>query len=124
MFFVRSFQALVTGSGFRGLHVLLAGEGIVRRLYREERLQVRRARRSQAAPRRYGHPSDCREVPLKAGAWISCRTRSPVDRRFRIFAVVDDFTRECLPLIAYTSLSSLGSSASSMRSSPSAVTGH
>jgi hypothetical protein len=53
MFFGRSFQALVTGSGFRGLHVLLAGEGIVRRLYREERLQVRRARRAQAAPRRY-----------------------------------------------------------------------
>lgn len=28
-------------------------------------------------------------------------------RRFRVLAVVDDFTRECLPLVADTSLSGL-----------------
>jgi hypothetical protein len=42
-------------------------------------------------------------------------------RRFRILAVVDDFTRECLALAADTSLPGSGSCASSTSSSPGAV---
>src|SRR5437763_15044845 len=42
----------------------------------------------------------CRWRPTSAGAWTS----SPDGRRFRILAVIDDCTRECLALIA-TSIS-------------------
>ena len=78
----------------------------LRRLYAEERLQVRRrggrkralgTRASMAIPqaRNQRWSLDFLSDALAEG------------RRFRIFAVVDDFTRECLCLVADTSLSGL-----------------
>jgi putative transposase len=46
-----------------------------------------------------------RREPTSAGASISWRIAD--GRRFRILAVVDDFTRECLALVADTSLPGL-----------------
>jgi len=96
--------------GCRRLHVLLRREGIVlnhkklRRLYAEERLQVRRRRgRKRALGTRA-------PLALPQGAdqrWsLDFLGDALTDgRRFRILAVVDDFTRECLCLVADTSLS-------------------
>lgn len=96
--------------GYRRIHIMLQRQGIVmnqkklRRLYREERLQVRsRGRRKRALGTR-------RPMVLL----ISANERWSLDfvsdaftdgRRFRVLAVVDDFTRECLGLIADTPLS-------------------
>ena len=49
----------------------------------------------------------CRKDRISAGRWTSCRDTLTDGRRFRILAVVDDFTRECLCLVADTSLSGL-----------------
>lgn len=96
--------------GYRRLHILLSREGIrinykkLRRLYREERLQVRRrGGRKRALGTR---------VPLTMP--VGANQRWSLDfvsdeladgRRFRILAIVDDFTRKCLALVADTSLS-------------------
>lgn len=96
--------------GYRRLHILLKREGVhlnhkkLFRLYREERLGVRR----------------------RGGRKRALGTRSPLvlpqgmnerwsldfvsdaltdSRRFRVLAVVDDFTRECLGLVVDSSLS-------------------
>jgi len=96
--------------GYRRLHLLLAREGIVmnhkklRRLYREERLHVRRRRgRKRAIGTRMpitrpGGPNQRWSLDFISDAFAD-------GRRFRILAIVDDFTRECLALIADTSLS-------------------
>jgi putative transposase len=90
--------------------LLLKHEGLVlnhkklRRLYAEERLQVRRrGGRKRALGTR---------APLALPAAVNQRwsldfvSDTLVDgRRFRILCVVDDFSRECLGLIADTSLS-------------------
>jgi putative transposase len=96
--------------GYRRLHLLLKREGMVVnhkklfRIYRYERLTVRkRGGRKRALGTR---------SPMMLAQ--SRNQRWPLDfvsdalgdgRRFRIFAVVDDFTRECLALVADTSLS-------------------
>lgn len=90
--------------------MLLQREGVVlnhkklRRLYREERLQVRRrGGRKRALGMRAPMP-----VPAAANARWSLDFAADVladGRRLRILCVVDDFTRECLALIADTSLS-------------------
>ena len=96
--------------GYRRLHVLLRREGYavnrkrVQRLYREEKLTVRRrgGRKRAMGVRR---PI---ETPVAANQrWsIDFLSDQLTDgRRFRILAVVDDCTRECLGLIADTSLS-------------------
>ena len=80
--------------GYRRLHVLLRREGQavnrkrVQRLYREEKLTVRRR-----GGRKRAMGQDFVADQLTDG------------RRFRILAVVDDCTRECLALVADTSLS-------------------
>jgi putative transposase len=95
--------------GYRRLHVLLRREGHVvnrkrvQRLYREERLTVRRrgGRKCAIGIRR---PM----APLAADQRWSLDFISDQltdGRRFRILAVVDDGTRECLALIADTSIS-------------------
>ena len=72
--------------GYRRIHVMLQRQGIVmnqkklRRLYREEKLQVRRrgGRKRALGTRR---PMVCPSRPTSAGAWTSCRRlhrRSPV----------------------------------------------
>jgi putative transposase len=96
--------------GYRRIHIMLDRQGIVmnlkklRRLYREERLQVRkRGGRKRALGTR--RPM---VVPQAANERWSLDFISDAftdGRRFRILAVVDDFTRECITLIADTSLS-------------------
>jgi putative transposase len=76
----------------------------LRRLYREERLQVRRrGGRKRAigvrAPMTLPHAPNQRWSLDFASDSFAC------GRRFRILAVVDDFTRECLALVPDTSLS-------------------
>jgi len=96
--------------GWRRLKLLLAREGIrmnhkkLRRLYAEERLQVRRR---GGRKRALGTRSP---MTLPQGAdqrWsLDFVSDTLTDgRRFRILVVVDDFTRECLCLIPDTSLS-------------------
>jgi putative transposase len=96
--------------GYRRVHVMLDRMGIVmnqkklRRLYREEKLQVRRrgGRKRALGTRR---PM---LVPDRANARWSLDFVSDAftdGRRFRVLAVIDDYTRECLALIADTSLS-------------------
>lgn len=98
--------------GYRRLHILMIREGLcmnhkkLRRLYREEGLQVRRrGGRKRALGTRA--PIALRQGPNQRWS-LDFQSDALADgRRFRIFAVVDDFTRECLALIADTSLSSL-----------------
>jgi len=98
--------------GYRRLHVLLRREGhLVNhkrlfRLYREEKLTVRkRGCRKRAIGTRAPML-----IPMAANDRWSLDFVSDQltdGRRFRILAVVDDCTRECLALVADTSLSGL-----------------
>ncbi len=96
--------------GYRRVHVLLKREGFVVnhkrlfRLYREARLTVRRrggrkraigTRAPMMIPMR---PNDRWSLDFVSDQ-LTC------GRRFRILTVVDDCTRECLGLVADTSLS-------------------
>jgi putative transposase len=98
--------------GYRRLLVLMRREGVTmnhkkfRRLYREERLQVRRrsgrkralgTRAPMAIPQ---GPNQRWSLDFLSDAFVD-------GRRFRILAVVDDFSRECLALVADTSLPGL-----------------
>lgn len=96
--------------GYRRLGIMLAREGIVMnhkkllRLYREEKLLVRRRRgRKRAmgtrAPMALPQGSNQRWSLDFVSDTLIC------GRRIRILAVVDDFTRECLALVVDTSLS-------------------
>ena len=98
--------------GYRRLHILLRREGIMLnwkklyRLYREERLMVRkRGGRKRAlgtrAPMAIPQGSNQRWSLDFVSDALTC------SRRFRILTVVDDFTRECLALVADNSLSGL-----------------
>lgn len=96
--------------GYRRIHVMLERQGIVmnqkklRRLYREEKLQVRRrggrkralgTRRPMILPDRINQRWS---LDFVSDAFTD-------GRRFRVLAVVDDCSRECLALVADTSLS-------------------
>ena len=94
--------------GYRRLGLLLAREGVrmnhkkLRRLYAEERLQVgRRGGRKRALgsrPRwRYRSPNQRWSLDFVSDTLSD-------GRRFRVLCVVDDFSRECLALVADTSL--------------------
>jgi putative transposase len=96
--------------GYRRLHVLLRREGHrvnwkrVYRLYREERLTVRRR---GGRKRALGTRAPI-AIPFRANERWSLdfvADQMSDGRRFRIFAVVDDCTRECLALVADTSIS-------------------
>jgi putative transposase len=98
--------------GYRRLHVLLTREGIVmnhkklRRLYREERLQVRRrSGRKRAVGTRA--PLAIPQGPNQRWSVDFLSDALADGRRFRILAIVDDFTRECLVLVPETSLPGL-----------------
>jgi putative transposase len=107
---LRELAAVRRRFGYRRLLVLLRREGIqlnhkkLRRLYAEERLQVRRrGGRKRAlgtrAPLALPQGSNQRwSLDFVSDAFTD-------GRRFRILTVVDDFTRECLALVADTSLS-------------------
>lgn len=96
--------------GYRRLHVLLRREGYrmnhkrFRRLYREEKLQVRqRGARKRALGVRA--PLALPNGPNERWSLDFVSDCFSNGRRFRILAVVDDFTRESLALIPDTSLS-------------------
>jgi putative transposase len=98
--------------GYRRLHILLRREGIVmnhkklRRLYREEGLKVRRrSGRKRAVGTRA--PMTIPQGPDQRWSVDFLSDALADGRRFRILAIVDDFTRECLLLVADTSLPSL-----------------
>ena len=94
--------------GYRRLHVLLKREGYVInhkklfRLYREEKLAVRRrGGRKRAIGTRApmlvpGAPNDRWSLDFVSDQFTD-------GRRFRVLTVVDDCTRECLALVADTS---------------------
>lgn len=98
--------------GYRRIHVMLERQGIfmnqkkLRRLYREEKLQVRKrggrkralgTRRPMLLP---GRTNERWSLDFVSDAFTD-------GRRFRVLAVVDDYSRECLALVADTSLSGL-----------------
>jgi putative transposase len=96
--------------GYRRIHLMLKRQNVhvnhkkLRRLYAEEKLQVKRrggrkralgTRRPMVVPER---PNERWSLDFVADAFTD-------SRRFRILAIVDDFTRECLALVPDTSLS-------------------
>jgi len=96
--------------GYRRIHLMLKRRGEImnlkklRRLYREERLQVkRRGGRKRALGTR--RPILLPDAPNRRWSLDFVSDAFTDGRRFRIFAVVDDFTRECLSLVADTSIS-------------------
>jgi len=76
----------------------------LRRLYREERLQVRRriGRKRAVGPR---VPMTIPQGPDQRWSLDFVSDTFIDSRRFRVLSVVDDFSRECVALIADTSLS-------------------
>lgn len=96
--------------GYRRLHILLAREGIwlnhkrLFRIYREERLTVRRrGGRKRALGTRA--PMVLPQQPNQRWSLDFASDALLDGRRFRILAVVDDFSRESLALVSDTSLS-------------------
>lgn len=96
--------------GYRRLHILLRREGHLmnhkklRRLYREERLMVRkRGGRKRALGTRA--PMTLPQRPNERWSLDFVSDQLTDCRRIRILTVVDDFSRECLALIADTSIS-------------------
>jgi putative transposase len=96
--------------GYRRIHVLLRREGIsinhkrLFRLYREEKLSVRkRSGRKRALGTRAPMlvpllPNQRWSMDFVSDQFTDCR-------RFRVLTVIDDCTRECIALVADTSLS-------------------
>ena len=109
---LRELAAVRRRFGWRRLKVLLSREGVqvnhkkLRRLYREERLQVRRrGGRKRALGTRA--PMLLPQGPNQRWSMDFVSDTLTDGRRFRMLAVVDDYTRECLCLVADTSLSGL-----------------
>ena len=107
---LRELAAVRRRFGYRRLWLLLRREGVLvnrkklRRLYREERLQVRRrGGRKRALGTRA--PITMPLGPNQRWSLDFVSDTLADSRRFRMLAVVDDFTRECLTLVADTSLS-------------------
>ena len=96
--------------GYRRIHVMVAREGFevnhkkVRRIYREEKLPVRRrgGRKRALGTRK---PMVLPDGPNQRWSLDFMSDALTDGRRFRILAVVDDFSRENLVLVADTSLS-------------------
>jgi putative transposase len=96
--------------GYRRIGLQLERRGIVmnqktlRRLYAEEKLQVRRrgGRKRALGTRR---PIETPRAENQRWSLDFASDAFTDGRRFRILAIVDDFTRECLALVPDTSLS-------------------
>ena len=106
---IRALASIRRGFGYRRLHFLLGKEGVsmnqkrFRRLHREEGLQVRkRGGRKRALGMRA--PIELPSRPNERWSLDFVSDSFTDGRRFRILAVVDEFTRECLALVADTSL--------------------
>ena len=98
--------------GYRRLGYLLAREGMrpnhkkLLRFYREEGLRVRRrGGRKRALGTRA--PMALPQGPNQRWSLDFVSDSLVCGRRFRILCIVDDFTRECLALVADTSLSGI-----------------
>ena len=96
--------------GYRRIHILLERDGVrmnlkkLRRIYGEEKLQVkRRGGRKRALGTR--RPLELPSGPNQRWSLDFVSDAFTDGRRFRILAVVDDYSRECLTLVADTSLS-------------------
>nr|WP_132003799.1 IS3 family transposase [Camelimonas lactis] len=96
--------------GYRRLHVLLRREGFeinhkrLFRIYREERLGARRrGGRKRAIGTRA--PMQTPLLPNERWSLDFVSDQLTDGRRFRVLTIVDDCTRECLALVADTSLS-------------------
>jgi putative transposase len=111
---MRELAAIRRRFDHRRLLVLMRREGLVmnhkkfRRLYREERLQVRRRSKRALGTRA---PLTIPQGPNQRWSLDFLSDAFVEGRRFRILAVVDDFTRECLALVPDTSLPGLRASA-------------
>ena len=98
--------------GYRRIHVMLQRQGIVmnqkklRRLYREENLQVRKrgGRKRALGTRRPMVLPSCANERWSLDFVSDALTDG---RKFRVLVVVDDYSRECLTLMTDTSLSGL-----------------
>ncbi len=96
--------------GYRRLHVLLRREGHVvnrkkiQRLYREEGLSVRKRRGRKRAT---GTRAPLLTVAAPNARWSVdfVHDQFAQGRRFRIFNVIDDVTKECLAAVVDTSIS-------------------
>ncbi len=109
---LRELAAIRRRFGYRRLLILIRREGThvnhkkLRRLYRDERLQVRRrGGRKRALGTRA--PMAIPQGPNQRWSLDFLSDQLSDSRRFRILVVVDDFTRECLALVADTSLSGM-----------------
>ena len=98
--------------GYRRLQLLLDREGLhvnhkrLYRVYREERLVVRRrGGRKRALGTRA--PMALPQGPNQSWSVAFVQDTLADGRRFHILAIVDGFTRECLGLVVDTSLSGL-----------------
>jgi putative transposase len=96
--------------GYRRLHLLLRRQGLVvnrkklYRLYREERLMVRkRGGRKRALGTRA--PMAIPQGPNQRWSLDFVSDALASSRKFRVLTVVDDFSRECLALVVDNSLS-------------------
>lgn len=98
--------------GYRRLGLLLARQGVrinrkkLYRLYKEERLTVRKRGGRKRALGTRAPMTNPQDQNLRWSLDFVMDTLSS-GRRFRILTLVDDFTRECLALVADTSLTSL-----------------
>jgi putative transposase len=109
---LRALASIRRRCGYRRLHFFLGQEGLamnlkkLRRIYREERLQVRRrSGRKRALGTRA--PMAIPQGPNQRWSLDFASDALTNGRRFRILVVVDDFTRECLTLVADSSLGGL-----------------
>lgn len=96
--------------GYRRIHVLLRREGVtvnhkrLFRLYREEKLSVRKRQgRKRALGTRA--PMLVPQLPNQRWSLDFVSDQFTDCRRFRVLTVIDDCTRECIALVADTSLS-------------------
>jgi putative transposase len=123
---VRAQEARRRRFGYRRLHVLLRREGFkvnhkrLFRLYREERLTVRRrGGRKRALGTRA--PMLVPQLPNERWSLDFVADQFIDGRRMRILVVVDDCTRECLALVPDTSISGIRVAANSTDCWPIAV---
>jgi putative transposase len=107
---MREIAAVRRRFGYRRIGLMLEREGIVmnqkklRRLYKEEGLSVKRRRgRKRATGTR--EPMLVPDGPCKRWSLDFVSDVFGIGRRFRMLCVIDDYTRECLALVADTSLS-------------------
>ena len=108
---VREAAYALPRDGYRRVHLTMREQGFkvgqrrVRRIYREEGLAVRRRRRRRLKPvvRR---PMELPSRPVERWSMDFVHDQLSDGRIIRVFAVIDDFTRECVAMKVGTSLCS------------------